>query len=161
MRWKFRLALALSLLAGFSFAAEPKDHSTYTDPNYVDPDYYTPAPYKMTKVAKVNITNASFRTDYDPKEDCTDFVITPKLATFYFNHARPVSESDRMHRYAFSSCKAEGKVKFANGDEAEWTIQRGGMAFVDMLHGKFKDKTIYLHCDKCVDWSDWLRAARK
>ncbi len=160
MTLKFKLAVVLSLFAYMSFADEPKDNPKYTDPNYVDPDYSTPAPYKMTKVVRIDITTASGQ-DEDSKEDCKGFAVTPKLATFYFNHARPVSESDRMHRYVFSSCYAEGKVKFANGDEAEWTIQRGGMAFAGMSQGKFKDKTIYLHCDKCVDWSDWLRAAKK
>ncbi|WP_211465580.1 hypothetical protein [Collimonas silvisoli] len=158
---KFNLAVILLLFTCLSVAAELKNDPKYTDPNYEDPDYYTPAPYKMTKVDKVNITIASERDDYDPQEDCKGFAITPKLAIFYFNHARPVSESDRMHRYVFSSCSAKGTVKFANGDEARWIIQRGGMAFVGMSQGKFKDKTIYLHCDRCIDWSNWLRAAKK
>jgi hypothetical protein len=136
---KLILIAVLSMLACISIAVEPKD----------DPDHLK---YKMTKVVNVTVTTASTRSDYDPEEDCATFVIKPKLATFFFNHSRPVSNWDRMHLYDFSSCYAKGKVKFANGDEATWTIQRGGIAFIGMLHGELKDKVIILHCEKCEDW---------
>lgn len=139
---KLTLIAFLSLITCLSLADEPKD----------DPNYSIPSPYKITKVVKVNITAASIRNDYDPKEDCSTFVMTPKLVTFFFNHSLTVSQAYRMHQSDFTSCEAEGLVKFANGDEAKWSIQRGGIAFLSVLHGKFKDKVIILRCRKCEDW---------
>ncbi|WP_211465584.1 hypothetical protein [Collimonas silvisoli] len=145
---KFKLAVVLSLFAHMGFADEPKD----------DPDHL---PYKMTKVVKVGITVASERGDYNPEENCTSYVITPKLATFFFNHAKSISSAETHHLYNLTSCSAKGTVTFANGDEATWTMPRGGVAFMSTKQGKFKDTAIALYCEKCGDWNDWLQAAKK
>ena len=120
----------------------------------VDPDYYKVMPYRIGKIAKLTITSASQKSDYDEAEDCRSFVMTPALIRDFFRHARPVSEAARMHEYDFSSCQAEGKVRFANGDEAAWLIWRGGTGLMLPSNGKFKGKKIYLHCLKCEDWDE-------
>lgn len=132
----------MALFACAGIAAEQKD----------DPNYYKPAAYKMAKVAKVTVTTASKRNDYDPKEDCTTFIVKPKHATFFFNHSKPISEAVRMHESDFSSCEADGKVTFANGDQADWTIKKNGIAYMEILNGKSKGQVVILHCLKCEDW---------
>lgn len=139
---KLILTAILSLIVCIGLATEPKD----------DPNYSIPSSYKITKVVKVTITAASIRNDYDPEEDCSTFVVTPKLVTFFFNHSQTVSQAYRMHQSDFTSCESQGLVEFENGDEAKWSIQRGGIAFLSVLHGKFKDKVIILRCRKCEDW---------
>ena len=118
----------------------------------VDPDYYKVHPYRLGKIAKLTITSASQRSDYDAAEDCQSFVMTPKLVRFFLQHGHPVSEAARMKELDFSSCQAEGSVQFSSGEEATWLIWRGGAALMLPSTGKFKGKKVYLHCVKCEDW---------
>jgi hypothetical protein len=140
------LALSFGLCATASMAQEQpptQDH---------DPDYYKVPSYKIGKITSITVTTPSKRVDYDPKERCDTFVMNQKLSTFFFTHSRLVSGESNFHDSDYSSCEAEGKIQFANGDAGDWTISRYGSGLLQMTEGKLKGKLLYLHCRKCEDW---------
>ena len=142
MMRKFVVGMVAASIACTGIADNQKD----------DPNYYRPSSYKMTKAAKVTVTIPSKRNDYDPKEDCKTFVVRQRHAVFFFSHAKPVSESTRMHESDFSSCEADGTIRFVDGDTGKWTIKRNGIAYLEILNGNSKGQVVILHCKKCEDW---------
>jgi hypothetical protein len=137
------LLIAILLLSPIQIA--------YADVAHADEDGYAVPAYKLAKVAKVTVRTASASDESGKTEDCSKFIITPKAAKFFLNHAKPVSQRARTHDYTVSYCYAEGDVKFVNGERASWTIVHGGTGLMTPKSGKFKDQVISLHCAKCDD----------
>ena len=109
--------------------------------------------YKIGKIAKITITNATERSDYDPQETCETFVMTTPLIKYFFSHAKVTSANYHHYRDDLSSCSSEGTVEFLNGDKGHWTISRNGVGQMSILNReKIKDDVIYLHCNKCENW---------
>lgn len=125
---------------------------TSAEQEKADIENYTPVPYRLTKVVKVTVRVPSVSSDTGLSEDCSTFVITRKRATYFFNHAKIISNRARTHDKDMSYCHAEGTVMFANGDRADWTISRYGTAVMALTSGKLKDRPISLFCAKCEDW---------
>ena len=122
----------------------------YDDPQ--SPDYYNIIPYKPGKVKEAVVTAPSEKSKIRPTEDCTTFVMTPKLVKYFFRHARAVSERTQMHELDWSACYAEGTIIFDNKDIGTWLIARYGSGALSLKNGKFKGKTVFFYCSKCDDW---------
>jgi len=109
--------------------------------------------YKIRKIAKITITNATERSDYNPQETCETFVMTPRLVKYFFRHAKVTSANYHHYRDDLSSCSSEGTIEFSDGDKGHWTVSRNGVGLMSILNRKeLKGDVIYLHCDKCEDW---------
>lgn len=117
----------------------------------VEKDAYAVPKYKIGKVSAIKVTSASIHGDYDPKEDCTSFQMTPKKARFFMSHANPISPHAAANDYTFTSCYSEGTVKFVNGVEAIWLINHGGTGSMSLKSGVKKGELINLHCQRCDD----------
>jgi hypothetical protein len=117
-----------------------------------DADNYRVPNYKIGKVVKIDVTKATVREDFDPKESCDTFVMTRKRATFFIEHSRVTSRHNFVSESMLSSCASEGTVKLSNGDEARWAIYRVGRGIMTVAAGKRKGKVVHLHCNKCEDW---------
>ena len=112
---------------------------------------YAVSSYKIGKIAKIVATRPSIKSDYDPKENCSDFKMTSVISKFLFKHSVAVSTNAFWHDYIYTSCHAAGKVKFANGDEGTWTIYRYGRGTIEIINGKSKGEFIHLFCQQCED----------
>ncbi len=118
-----------------------------------DSTYYEAPAFKVPAVAKVKVDKPSEKSDVNPHEDCSAFVITPSLAQEFFRHARTVSEHRRMHELDWSACHAEGRLNFVDGQSGSWMIARYGVGALTLSNGRLKGKTMFLHCAKCEEWN--------
>lgn len=118
-----------------------------------DVTYFQAPAFKPPAVSKIEVDKPSQKSDTGGDEDCSNFVMTPRLAQQFFQHAQAVSEHRRMHELDWSACHAEGRVKFANGQSGSWMIARYGVGALTLSNGRFKNKTIFLHCAKCEEWN--------
>ncbi len=73
---------------------------------------------------------------------------------FFFRHSKATSEHYFLHDADYSSCGAQGQIRFANGDAGNWTIRRYGTALLELTAGKLKGRTIYLYCQQCETWGN-------
>ena len=117
-----------------------------------DEDDYKAPNYKIGRITKIEITKATVREDYDPKESCDTFVMTQKLATFFLRHSRVTSTHYFRSESSLSSCASEGTVRLSNGDEAQWAIYRNGRGIMELTNGKRKGLVVPLHCNRCEEW---------
>lgn len=118
-----------------------------------DATYYRAPAFKPPVVAKIEVDKPSQKSDAGGDEDCSGFVMTPRLARQFFQHAQAVSEHRRMHELDWSACHAEGRVTFVDGQRGAWMIARYGVGALTLSSGRLKDKTIFLHCAKCEEWN--------
>lgn len=107
--------------------------------------------YKIGKIKEILVTTASGKTDYEPKEDCSDWKMTQKRARYFFRNPEHVSNNAFWHDYTYTSCYSKGSIKFMNGDEGTWTIYMYGRGTLLINNGKQKNKLIHLYCKKCDD----------
>lgn len=108
--------------------------------------------YKINKIVSIKVTVSTRRDNYNPKETCETFVMTPKRAKAFLSHSATSTYSGAFHQESFSSCESEGTVIFANGDQGEWLISRNGRGFLSLTSGKYKDLMVHLHCYRCENW---------
>lgn len=113
-------------------------------------DYSVPF-YKIGKIKEIIVETPSGKNHYEPKEDCSDWKMTPARAKYFFKHPEHVSRNAFWHDYTYSSCYSKGAVKFSNGDEGSWTIYRPGTGYIELTKGKSKGKLLHLFCQKCED----------
>lgn len=133
-----------TLLAGLMF---------YSLLHAQDASYYKAPAFTPPAIARIEVAKPSQKSDAGAEEDCSGFVITPQLAREFFSHAQAVSEHRRMHELDWSACYAEGRVKFVDGRSGSWMIARYGVGALTLSSGRFKDKTIFLHCARCEEWN--------
>lgn len=120
----------------------------------VEPDNLKLHHYKISAIKQVAVTRSTVLQDSSPTEECHAYNLTPKRVTYFFKNAREVTRRDAMHLYTDSTCHGTGTVTFSNGDRATWTISRGGVGYLGLTNGRFRDKLIALYCHKC-DAQDW------
>lgn len=140
-----RVVCVLLLLSGLGAAAEP-DPQLVRD-SYEDGDnIYKPRPFKRSAVVSVVITeNATLSVaGQGAADDCSGFLVTPKLIKQYFGRARTVGLRDYSHTLNWSPCVANGTLVLADGRKANWGVQQLGLGWLHINH-----RLHYFHCEKC------------
>jgi hypothetical protein len=141
-----RIVCALLLLSGLGVAAEP-DPQLVRDSYEEGDNIYKPRPFKRSAVASVVITeNATLSVaGQGAADDCSGFLVTPKLIKQYFGRAKTVGFRDYSHTLDWSPCVANGNLILADGRRANWGVQQLGLGWLHINH-----RLHYFHCEeKC------------
>lgn len=92
--------------------------------------------------------NGAWTTDIsgdEPREACTDFILTQGDVRQFFEIARDATEREYGHDLEMSRCYASGRVALRDGRNAHWKIdrtRRGALWFPD-------GSILYFYCGKC------------
>jgi hypothetical protein len=89
--------------------------------------------------------NAARAKSAAPGVDCTKFVLTQARAAKHLAQARQIDEHDFNHMITWLPCHAGGRVGFASGREASWSIREDGGAWLRFDTGD----EMYLYCPRC------------
>jgi hypothetical protein len=139
-----RLVCIVLLLSGLGAAAEP-DPQLVRDSYEEGDNIYKPRPYKRSAVATVVITeNATLSVaGQGAADDCSGFLVTPRLIKQYFGRAKTVGSRDYSHTLDWSPCVANGSLVLADGRRANWGVQQLGLGWLHINH-----RLHYFHCEK-------------
>jgi hypothetical protein len=77
--------------------------------------------------------------------DCSKFVISQRAAVRHLKASVRISKWDYNHTIAWLSCFSDGRIGFADGRSAYWSIGEGGGSSVRFDEGEER----YLYCDGC------------
>ena len=109
----------------------------------------TVAPYKVTNIKSVVISNNAAWTDdvytEELREDCATFKLTQRDVRDYFRLAEQVDYEDYGAYRLPSRCYAAGKISFASGDRGTWRIDFERRGLLELSDGR----TFYFFCSRC------------
>jgi hypothetical protein len=139
-----RLVCFVLLLSGLEAAAEP-DPQLVRDSYEEGDNVYKPRPYRRSAVATVVITENATKSlaGASATDDCSGFVVTPRLIKQYFGRAKTVGSRDYSHTLDWSPCVANGSLVLADGRKANWGVQQLGLGWLHINH-----RLYYFHCEK-------------
>lgn len=78
-------------------------------------------------------------------EDCTAFKLSAKDVRGYFRQAAQIDHGDFSDVVEWSACQSTGLVRFVDGSQANWRLQRyraGQLVYPD-------GRELYLYCERC------------
>jgi hypothetical protein len=139
-----QLLLVITLCAGLAankaFAVDRCSKATEFEPAL--------CPLKLPPVRKLIITEnaATSSLETDSQEPCSSFTLNTSQLHRYLSKAKRVNEQDALHNLDWSACYASGKLIFADGSSAHWSVNRYRSGTLLMPDGK----KISMYCPSCT-----------
>ena len=105
-------------------------------------------PARLPPVREVTIERNAFRSELetDTGIDCTGFRLTARTVMRYFARTQWVTEVDPMQAVDCAPCEAEGTLRFADGRNAHWLINRSGTARLWIVD---EGDALLFYCPRC------------
>lgn len=104
---------------------------------------------KMPAIKSVTIKEngawTTFISGDEPREACTDFLLTKFDIQQFFKVARSATDREYHHDLEMSRCYVSGQAILQNGKEASWEIDRTRRGALWLPDGSI----FYFYCGKC------------